>query len=89
MFTNAFSQSQHWLDLWVKATQEQTARMEQMAEQLQEAQGQAVERSREAIDETARLMKESLSYAVQLSTEWRKITLEATKKATEIAVPKA
>lgn len=89
MFTNPFLQSQQFLDLWVKSTQEQIARMDQMAEQLHKVQGQAVERTREAIDESARLMKETLNYSVQLQTEWRKITLDATKKAADIVTPKA
>jgi hypothetical protein len=89
MFTNPFLQSQQFLDLWVKSTQEQIARMDQMAEQLHKVQGQAVERTREAIDESARLMKESLNYSVQLQAEWRKITLDATKKAADIVTPKA
>jgi hypothetical protein len=89
MFTNPFLQSQQFLDLWVKSTQEQIARMDQMAEQLHKVQGQAVERTREAIDESARLMKETLNYSVQLQAEWRKITLDATKKAADIVTPKA
>ena len=89
MFTNPFLQSQQFLDLWVKSTQEQIARMDQMAEQLHKVQAQGVERTREAIDESARLMKETLNYSVQLQTEWRKITLDATKKAADIVTPKA
>jgi len=89
MFTNPFVQPQQFLDVWVKMTNEQVARMDQMAEQLHKLNGQAVERTREAIDETARLMKESLTYATQLSTEWRKITLDATKKAADMVAPKA
>jgi hypothetical protein len=63
--------------------------MDKMAEQVQSMQGQAVERTKEAIDETARLMKESVAYATALSNEWRKVSLEATKKATEMVTPKA
>lgn len=88
MFSNPFVQPQQFLDVWVKMTNEQVARMDQMAEQLHKLNGQTVERTREAIDETARLMKESLSYATQLSTEWRKITLDATKKAADMVAPK-
>jgi predicted transcriptional regulator len=89
MFTNPFVQPQQMLEIWTKATQEQLARMDKMAEQVQSMQGQAVERTKEAIDETARLMKESVAYATALSNEWRKVSLEATKKATEMVTPKA
>ena len=89
MFTNPFVQPQQMLEIWTKATQEQLARMDKMAEQVQSMQGQAVERTKEAIDETARLMKESVAYATALSNERRKVSLEATKKATEMVTPKA
>lgn len=89
MFTNPFVQPQQMLEIWTKATQEQLARMDKMAEQVQSMQGQAVERTKEAIDETARIMKESVAYATALSNEWRKVSLEATKKATEMVTPKA
>ena len=89
MFTNPFVQPQQMLDIWTKATQEQLARMDKMTEQVQSMQGQAVERTKEAIDETARLMKESVAYATALSNEWPKVSLEATKKATEMVTPKA
>jgi hypothetical protein len=89
MFSNPFVQPQQFIDLWVKATQEHVARMDQAAAEIQKAQGQAVQRAAEAIDESARLMKESLAYATQLSAEWRKVTLEATKKAAESVSPKA
>ncbi len=89
MFSNPFLQSQQMLDVWTKLTNDQVARMDQMAEQLHKLNGQAVDKTRQAIDETARLMKESLTYATDLSTEWRKITVDATKKAAEMVTPKA
>lgn len=89
MFQTPFVQSQQFMDAWIKMTQEQLARMEQMQESVQKLQGQAIERTREAIDESARLMKETLNYTTQLSEEWRKVTTDAVKKATESFTPKA
>lgn len=89
MFQTPFVQSQQFMDAWIKMTQEQLARMEQMQESVQKLQGQAMERTREAIDESARLMKETLNYTTQLSEEWRKVTTDAVKKATESFTPKA
>ena len=89
MFTNGFVQSQQMFDVWTKMTQEHIARVEQMGAELQKVQAQAIERTREAIDESARLMKESMTYATQLSAEWNKVTVEATRKATEGLTPKA
>ncbi|NUP11250.1 MAG: hypothetical protein HOW73_34830 [Polyangiaceae bacterium] len=85
MFSGPFTQSQQFLDVWTKLTSEQIARFEQMTAQYEEAQQKALERACEAIDETARLMKESISYAAHLSDEWRKIAVEQGKKAAETA----
>lgn len=89
MFTNPFSQTQQWWDVWAKAAAAEATRMDQLASEMHKMQAQAVARTCEAIDESARLMKESVNYASQLSSEWRKITLETTKKAAEMVTPKA
>ncbi|MBK6514581.1 MAG: hypothetical protein IPM79_32810 [Polyangiaceae bacterium] len=81
MFPGSFTQPQQFVDAWTKMTAEQVARFEQMTAQYEEMQQKAMERAFEAIDESARLMKESLSYATKLSDEWRKITVENGKKA--------
>lgn len=89
MFQTPFVQSQQFMDAWIKMTQEQLSRMDEMQESVKKLQGQAIERTREAIDESARLMKETLNYTTQLSEEWRKVTTDAVKKATESLTPKA
>jgi hypothetical protein len=89
MFTNGFVQPQQMLEIWVRMTQEHIARMDQVAAELSKQQGQAVARASEAIDESARLMKESMTYATQLSAAFGKVTLEATKQAAEMMTPKA
>lgn len=80
-----FVQPQQFLEMFSKASAAELARMEQMQKQFEDLQKQAITRTFEAIDESARLMKESLSYAVKLSEEWRKITIENTKKAAATA----
>ena len=89
MFFDAFVQSQKALELWTKLTQEQLVRMGEMAKQADEVSGQTTVRTREAIDETARLMKASLDYATDLGTEWRRITLDVAAKATSTTASKA
>jgi hypothetical protein len=84
MFPNAFTQPQQFSETWTRMAKEQLARLEGLAEQMAKLQGQHVERAQEAIDESARLMKESISYANQLGAEWRKLSLETTRKATEM-----
>jgi hypothetical protein len=89
MFFDAFVQSQKALDLWTRLTQEQLVRMGEMAKQADVVGGQATVRTREAIDETARLMKASLDYASDLGAEWRRITLDVANQVTSQAAPAA
>ncbi len=66
---------------WKKMVDDQIARMELGFAEVARAQEQALTQSRQAIDEVAKLSKESLDYMGQLSAEWRKLTLEATRNA--------
>jgi hypothetical protein len=83
MFMPGFTPPNQFFDLWTRAAKEHVERMEQLGEQLAKAQGQSVERAQQAIDEGAKLMKESLSYGLSLSSEWRKLNVEVMKKASE------
>ena len=85
MFGGPFTQPQQFFDAWTKLSAEQIARFEQMTAQVEDLQQKAFVRACEAIDESARLMKESMTYSLKLQDEWRKITLEAGKKAGEAA----
>lgn len=100
MADNSTSQSQHFapftmpfgtaaIDAWRKAAEANVARMTGMYEMLASFEGKGVEQARQAIDEGARLMRESLDYATRMSAEWRKMSLEATRNAVEAMTPKA
>lgn len=89
MFGTPFVQPQQFVDAFAKMSAEQLERMEQMTAQFEEMQQKTLTRAYEAIDESARLMKESIASAVKLSEEWRKITVDATKKAAAASTPKA
>lgn len=89
MFGTPFVQPQQFMDAFAKMSAEQLERMEQMTAQFEEMQQKTLARAYEAIDESARLMKESIAYTVKLSEEWRKITVDATKKAAEASTAKA
>jgi ferritin-like metal-binding protein YciE len=43
-----------------------------------------MEQATSAIDELGKMQKDSLAYLAQLTTEWRKLTLEATKRTAEL-----
>jgi hypothetical protein len=89
MFTSPFTQSQQFVDAWNQLSAEHVARMEAMTAQYEEMRRLSIARMTEAVDESARLFKESIAYATTLSDEWRKIALEATKKAAQNASTKA
>lgn len=72
-----------------KFVNDSMARMGQLFSEVAKLQSQAAEQATRAIDDTARLMKESITYAAQLSEEFRKLSLENSRKAAELFTPKA
>lgn len=88
MFFDPIVQSQKALEIWTQATQAQLVRMADVAKHFDTHAAEANERTREAIDESARLMKASLDYATKLGAEWRKISLDLAAQAAA-SVPKA
>lgn len=93
MFFDPVVQSQKALELWTqdfwtKATQGQLARFADVTKHFDAHTEQTSERTREAIDESARLMKASLDYGIKLSAEWRKVSMDLVSQATA-SVPKA
>lgn len=55
-----------------------------------ELETKGVERATGAIEETARLTKETFAYGAQMAAEWRKLSLEILEQTTTtLATPKA
>jgi hypothetical protein len=71
-----------------KLVDEQGVRVQSMFEEMAKLEARSMEQARVAIDESTRLMKSALDYQAQLSAEWRKLALEAAKRATELVTPK-
>jgi hypothetical protein len=69
---------------WKKAVDDQIARAELAYAEMGRLQEQALTQQRQAIDEMAKLTKESVDYFAQLSAEWRKLTLDAARKTAEL-----
>ena len=67
--------------MFSKAVEAQLARVEAFYAQLAEAETKALEQSKTAIEESARLSRETLAYSQTLAAEWRKASLEATRNA--------
>lgn len=76
-------------DAWKKMLDEQTTRMTGLYEEMAKTEAARMTQAAEAVDEMARLTKESFSYMAQLSGEWRKLTMEVAKKAVDMVTPGA
>ncbi|MBW2457445.1 MAG: hypothetical protein JRI68_23260 [Deltaproteobacteria bacterium] len=87
MFYPNFAQPQQFFDMWKKMVEGHITRLEALNEQMSSASELSVTKATEAIDETAKLMKSSLSYTQELASEWRKQSLEVTKQATSMMNP--
>ena len=71
-------------DTWARWTREGVARMQALSEELAKLESASYERTRTATDELAQLVTDSLSYANQIGAEWRKLTLEATRRGADM-----
>ena len=78
------SQVQKAEGTWKKLVAEQVARAAGLGEEMAKAEAKRVEQTTAAIDEMARMTKETLGYMTSLSAEWRKLSLEAAKRAAEM-----
>jgi hypothetical protein len=58
-------------------------------EQLASLESKSAEQAKVAIDESAKLMKQTLEYSLKMSAEWRKLALENSRRAGEWMTPKA
>lgn len=67
-----------------KATEENYARMQAYFADWQKLQEKQLKEMQAAVDESAKLWKESLGYAAKMAAEWQKISLETSKQAAQI-----
>ena len=76
------------LDAWRQAVETHLERMGTLQGEVTRAQSAGAEQARVAIDESARLLRESLAYTMQLSTEWQRQSLDAARRAVELMTPR-
>ncbi|MCC7382842.1 MAG: hypothetical protein IT384_13480 [Deltaproteobacteria bacterium] len=69
--------------------EEQIKRIDGFYQDLANAEVKSAEQAKMAIDESAKLMKQTVEYSLKLSAEWRKLALETTRRAAEMMQPKA
>lgn len=83
MAETTFPQVQQAMDAWKKLMDEQMTRMSASFEEVGKLSEKSLNQTMTGIDEMAKLMKDTFTYANNLSTEWRKMTVDATRKATD------
>jgi len=69
------------LEAWRKMSDAFVARMETLHGEIGRVSERAAEQGRTVIEEAADLMKASIDYTVHLGDEWRKMALDATRRA--------
>lgn len=69
---------------WKRMVDEQTGRVESLYAEIAKVEDKGVERLNAAVDESARLMKDSFSWYGEMSAEWRKMSLDATRRTAEL-----
>ena len=89
MSENVNSQVQQAQTMWTKMMGESATRMEGALTEAARIETMTADHAKTAIDEFAKLSRDGLAYYGQLSAEWRKLTLEAMRRATELATWKA
>jgi hypothetical protein len=67
---------------------DQIARTQGLMDELAVYEGVAMQRARTAVNDLAKLASDSIGYAAQLSAEWRKMALDAGRRAADAFVPK-
>jgi hypothetical protein len=83
MSEKTVSQVRDAQNAWKKMMDEQLARMELAYGEVARLQEQSLEQTRHAVEEMAKLTKDSINYYGQLTAEWRKLSLEAAKKSAD------
>ena len=76
-------------DAFAGYAREHLARMETWMRELSQLEDTMVTRARATTAQFAQLTQDSIDYLAQLSAEWRKLAMDVTRRASDIAVPKA
>ena len=81
-------QMQQIPEFFKKFVDDQASRMQAMSAEASKLESKMLENASLVVDESAKMMKESLAHAVNLSAEYRRMSLEATKKLTSWLTPR-
>jgi hypothetical protein len=84
MLENQNVQLQQVQAFWKKAIEDAFGRTTSFYEEVAKADAKRSEQATQVVDEMAKLTKESFAYASALGAEWRRLSLEAMKRSTEM-----
>jgi hypothetical protein len=80
-----FSQWGKVFQAWQKLGEDSMVRANAFFAEVEKAEAKRIERAESAIEEMARIQKETIAYGAQLGAEWRKVSLDAFQKAAALA----
>ena len=80
-----FAQWGKVFETWQKLTDDSIARATAFYAEVEKAEAKRLERVESAIEEMAKMQKETLAYGAQLGAELRKVSLEAFQQASTLA----
>ena len=83
----AASQVQQFTTEWSKVVAEQVARVESGLGELAKIESKTLAQAATSVEEAGRIAKESMAIAEKASAEWRKLFLDATRRAAAILTP--
>lgn len=69
------------MEFWKKAVEDQNQRVGQMFDEAAKAHAKWIEFGNNQLDEMTELAKTGFNYVNELAADWRKLSLENTKKA--------
>jgi hypothetical protein len=81
------SQVQQFTTEWSRVMAEQVSRVESGLGELAKLETKTVAQTVTGLEEAGRYAKESLAFAEKASAEWRKLMLDATRRAAAIFAP--
>ena len=75
--------------IWGRMAQDNVDRVQQLYGELASYEAKAYERAKVATNQLSDLANESMTYAIKLAGEWRDLSIEATKRSSEMFKAKA
>ncbi len=85
---NTESQVQQFASEWEKFVTSQVAHVESLLTEISKLEAKGFEKALTSFEEAGRYAKESVALAERVTGEWRKLALEATRRAAQLVTPR-